>query len=225
MRKALLPMLASLLICGTATGALIATTAHADQTGRKPVMVMMAQNQAAPDAANLPGPPPPMDRRMMRGQRRGQMCENMYAGKAGEMAFLEAKLQLTAAQQPLFARWKDLSLDLAKRHEGDCNGRVEKMRAGGQRPDMMQRLDREEDMLKTRLADIQAERPSLNALYASLTATQKQEFARAAGPAMGDRMHMAMGMMGHGPEMGRRFGRGPDGGMPMPPPPPGPPPQ
>lgn len=220
MRKALLPALASLLICGTATAALIANNAHADQSNHKPVMLTLAQNQevaAGPEAG--PPPPPGMDHAMMR--QPGQFCQDMYAHKAGEMAFLEAKLQLNASQQSLFARWKGVSLDIAKRHEGDCSGRVQKARTAGQRPDMMQRLDREENMLKTRLADIQAERPALDALYGALSATQKQEFARAARHGMGERMHMAMGMMRHGPQMGRRLGRGgPDGEPPMPPPPP-----
>lgn len=216
MSKALLPMLASLLICGTATAALIATNANAGQTVRKPVM-MVAQNQG-PATTGLDGTPARgMAGRMMRAP--GQMCENLYARKAGEIAFLEAKLQLNAAQQPLFARWKDINLDIAKRHEADCSGRVERLRAG-QRPDMMERLTREEEMLKTRLADIQAERPSLTGLYASLNPTQKEELARAARHGMDERLHMAMGMMRHGPEMGRRFSRGPDGEPPLPPPPP-----
>jgi hypothetical protein len=219
MRKALLPALASLLICGTATAALIANNAHADQSNRRPVMLTMAQNQeAAAEPEAGPPPPPGMDHAMMR--QPGQFCQDMYAHKAGEMAFLEAKLQLNASQQPLFARWKGVSLDIAKRHEGDCSGRVQKARAAGQRPDMMQRLDREEDMLKTRLADIQAERPALKAFYGALNATQKQEFARAARHGMGERMHMAMDVMRHAPQMGRRLGRGPDEGPPMPPPPP-----
>jgi len=75
-------------------------------------------------------------------------------------------------------------------------------------------------MLKTRLADIQAERPALKAFYGALNATQKQEFARAARHGMGERMHIAMDMMRHAPQMGRRLGRGPDEGPPMPPPPP-----
>ena len=223
MRKALLPALASLLICGTATAALIANNAHADQSNHKPVMLMVAQNQAAPAEQDAGPPPPPglgrMGRGMMGGEHRGQFCQDMYARKAGEMAFLEAKLQLTGNQQPLFARWKGVSLDVAKRHEGECSGRMQQARTG-QRPDMMQRLDREETMLKTRLADIQSERPALDALYGALDATQKQEFARAARHGMGERMHMAMGMMRHAPQMGRRLGRGPDGGQPMPPPPP-----
>ena len=215
MRKALLPMLASLLICGTATAALIATNANAGQSPRKPVM-MMAQNQAGAPTTAIDGTPPRDGR--MRG--RGEMCENLFARKAGEIAFLEAKLQLNAAQQPLFARWKDISLDLAKRHEGDCSSRIERLRAGA-RPDMMEQLGREEEMLKARLADLPAERPSLAAHYASLTPTQKEEFARAARRGMGERLHLARGLMGrgmgHGPEMGHRFGRGPDGAPPPPP--------
>ncbi|HZQ40836.1 MAG TPA: Spy/CpxP family protein refolding chaperone [Rhizomicrobium sp.] len=220
MRKALLPALASLLICGTATAALIANNAHADQSNRRPVMLTVAQNPVAAAEPEAGPPPPGMEHAIMMRQP-GQFCQDIYAHKAGEMAFLEAKLQLNASQQPLFARWKGVSLDIAKRHEGDCSGRVQKVRAAGQRPDMMQRLDREEDMLKTRLADIQAERPALEALYGALNAAQKQEFARAAGYGMGERMHMAMAMIRHAPQMGRRLDRGgPDGAPPMPPPPP-----
>jgi len=220
MRKALLPALASLLICGTATAALIANKAHADQSKHRPVMLMVAQNQAPPAEPEAGPPPPPgMDHAMMHRALRGQFCQDMYARKAGEMGFLEAKLQLTASQQPLFARWKGISLDIAKRRESACGGRLQKARSG-QRPDVMQRLDREETMLKTRLADLQAERPALSALYGALNPTQKQEFARTARHHMGEHMHMAMHMMRHGPQMGRRLGRGPDGSAPMPPPPP-----
>jgi len=214
MRKALLPILAALLVSGTA-GALIATGAHAD-AGKT---VMLAQNQTTPETARQP--PPDLDEAMT--PRRGQFCRNISALKAGQLAFLETKLQLTASQQPLFARWKDISMEIAKRREGDCESRVEHPRAGR---DLMERLDREEDRLKTRLADIQAERPALNALYATLNPTQKQEFARAARHRMGEHMHRAMGMMRHAPQMGRRLGRGgPDGEPPMPPPMPPPPPQ
>jgi len=209
MRKALLPILAALLVSGTA-GALIATGAHAD--AGKPVM-MLAQNQTTPETARQP--PPDLDEAMM--PRRGQFCRNISALKAGQLAFLETKLQLTASQQPLFARWKDISMEIAKRREGDCESRVERAAAGR---DLMERLDREEDRLKTRLADIQAERPALSALYAALDPTQKEELGRAARHAMGARMHRTMGMMQHGPEMGRRFGRGPAGEPPLPAPPP-----
>src|SRR5213078_277922 len=103
MRKALLPILASLLVSGTA-GALIATGAHAD-AGKT---VMLAQNQTTPETARQP--PPDLDEAMT--PRRGQFCRNISALKAGQLAFLETKLQLTTSQQPLFARWKDISMDI-----------------------------------------------------------------------------------------------------------------
>ena len=221
MRKALLPMVASLALCGAATAALIATNANAAQTLRKPMMIA----QLAPDDGAGPraegGPPPDMQDGMMdRRMRRGQMCQDMYAHKVGELAFLETKLSLTGAQAPLFARWKQASLQVAKQHEGECATR--ERREPGQRRDMMARLSMEETMLKRRLADIDAERPSLSALYAALNPEQKQEFGHAAMRAMGGRMGMMMGMMGrHG--MGP--GRGPMDHRPMGDMPPAPPPQ
>jgi hypothetical protein len=215
MRKALLPMIASLALCGAATGALIATNARAEQSGRKPQMLaLMAQDGAPGDAA---GPAPGMAPDMMRDHaaRRAQFCKDIYARKVGEMAFLEATLSLTGSQQPLFDRWKQVSLNVAKQRQGDCASGEGRM--PGQRPNVVDRLDREEAMLKKRLANIDAEKPSLSAFYGSLTAEQKQEFTRAAMHGMEDRMHMMMGMMGgpH-PGMGGRMGRDPMGGPPGP---------
>ena len=62
-------------------------------------------------------------------------------------------------------------------------------------------------MLKRRLADIDAERPSLGALYAALTPEQKQSFGHAG---MGGPMRMGM-MGGRHPGMGPDMGRGPMG--------------
>lgn len=236
MRKALLPMVASLALCGAATVALIATNAHAAQTARpmmlaligsdaaarKPMMIaQLAPGDAGGDRSEVGPPPgpPPGDRMMDRGMRRGQMCQDMYAHKVGELAFLETKLSLTAPQQPLFEHWKQASLDVAKRHEGECTER----REPGERRDMMARLTMEETMLKRRLADIDAERPSLGALYASLNPEQKQEFGHAAMRAMGGRMGMMMGMMGrhhgmgpgHGPMDRRPMGEAPPPPMPQ----------
>jgi len=233
MRKALVPMLASLALCGAATIALIATNAQADQTAKKPMMIALAAQAGLPSHAAAPpsdGGPPGMGMRDM-GARREQMCHDMYAGKVGELAFLEAKLSLDARQAPLFDRWKQTSLDIAKQHESQCVGRQPRRAAGerGERPSMMDRLTREEDMLKRRLSDIQTERPALEALYGALTPQQKEEFGMRG---MG-RHHMMMGMMDrhpgmmrHGGPMGRQGpmqgpmnGRGPMGAPPEPPPP------
>ncbi|MEO8894584.1 MAG: Spy/CpxP family protein refolding chaperone, partial [Rhizomicrobium sp.] len=129
-----------------------------------------------------------------------QMCEDQYARQAGRMAYLEARFNLTASEQPPFARWKAIKLDIAKRNATDCG-----QRAG--RPDRkmstpVERMSREQDLLKKRLAELDAERPALAALYDALAPKQREALS-------GDSRMMARsgmmdrGMMRHGPlEMG-----------------------
>jgi LTXXQ motif family protein len=219
MRKALLPMIASLALCGAATAALVATNARAEQSGRKPVMIaLMTPNERADgSAAARPaegGSPSDMRARMMRdmGVRREQVCKDLYAHEVGKLAFLEAKLSLTANQAPLFARWKQASLDIAKQREGDCAaGHQRRPEARGPGLSVVDRLALEENLLKKRLADIQAERPALTAFYNSLTPEQKEEFGHGDMHRMAGRMHMMLGMMDRPhPGMGPgRMGSGP----------------
>jgi hypothetical protein len=229
MRKALFPMIASLALCGAATGALIATNARAEQGGRKPVMIALVtpdkNSSGAMAAPRSEGGPPPDAHDAMAEPRREQVCKFLYARKAGELAFLEAKLSLSANQAPLFARWKQASMDVAKQHQGDC---AERKRPAGSRArqlSMVERLALEEDLLKRRLADIETERPALTALYAALTPAQKQEFGQDDMRGMAGRVHMMLGMMDRPhPGMGRGpMGHGPMGHGPMEQPP-GPPP-
>jgi hypothetical protein len=211
MRKALLPMIASLALCGAATVGLIATNARAEQSTRKPMMLAVTgQDTLAGGDAAAPAPEGGPDMMRDDSAHRAQFCKDMYARKVGEMAFLEAQLTLTASQQPLFDHWKQAGLDVARQHEGDCTGH--ERRKPGERPSVVDRLNTEETMLKKRLADIDAEKPSLTAFYDSLTPAQKQEFGHAAMHRMAERMHMMMGMMGRPPEMGGRMGHGPMGG-------------
>lgn len=218
MRKALLPMIASLALCGAATAALIATNARAEQSGRKPLMVALMAPVGLPGgyaAAPAPEGGPPPDMMRDRAAHRVQFCKDMYARKVGELAFLEAKMSLTSSQQPLFDHWKQASLDVAKQHQEDCAGR--ERHKPGQHSSVVDRLNMEETMLKKRLANIDAEKPSLTAFYDSLTPQQKQEFGHAAMHRMEGHRHMMMGMMG-GPRrgMGSPMGRGPMGGPPGP---------
>lgn len=262
MRKALLPMIASLALCGAATGALIATNASAAGTPKKPVMVAMLGGSAvgmaaaaAPDmpppGAMLDAPPGDMGGAMAgppggkMGERfrahLGQMCKDMYAHKVGEMAFLETKLALTPAQAPLFAHWKQVNLDIAQKHSGECAARIGKFEqrmadraakkdgkdktAARDRFSPVDRMAREEEMLKTRLASIEAERPALEALYNALTPDQRRELGHGGMGGHPMMRHMMMGMMhrpGMGP-MGGMPGMGPMGRGPADAPPPPPP--
>ena len=227
MRKTLLPMIASLALCGAATAALIATNARAEQqSAPKPMMIALTtsvrHDNAAPPAED--GQQTNMVYRTMPDAGPGRICKDLYARKAGELAFLEAKLSLDAKQAPLFARWKQASLDIARQHESDCAGKA-RADLRGHRASVVDRMTREEDLLKRRLADIQAERPALTALYNGLTPAQKEEFGR--GGMHGGRFHMMLGMMDRphpGMDMMRqgpmtRPMNGPMGGPPEPPPP------
>lgn len=235
MRKTLLPMVASLLLCGTATAALIATNAKAGPTAAHasaPVMVALAgapdlaAEAAAPDA----GAPPAGAKDMA--ARRAAMCGEIPARAAGRLAYLQVRLDLTAAQTPLFERWKNVRLAAARRMQAQCAAGPKTnrgMRAQAASP--VERLAREEDMLKARLADIGAERPALTALYASLTDAQKANFGRGRDMAMmmrpgsmkgpmGGRMDGMRQMMPPPPPAGPGAGSGgPPADAPPPPPP------
>ena len=93
------------------------------------------------------------------------------------------------------------------------------------RPGPGERMAHEEDRLKERLADLQTERPALEAFYNALSPTQKMQLARGG---MEDRGRGGMMMRHHmfadarGPR-GRMDG-GPMGERPMGPPPPDAPP-
>jgi hypothetical protein len=209
MRKALIPMLASLALCGAATVTLVATTAGAQTNTRKSVMVALV----APGtllAQNDPAPPGNRDMRMpspdeMAAQFK-QMCEDRYAREAGRMAYLEARLNLTSSEQPLFTRWKTVKLDIAKRGAADCDQHMPRLDRKVSTP--VERMSREQDMLKKRLADLDAERPVLAALYDALTPKQREALSG------GNRVMARGGMMDRG-----MMRQGPMGDHALPPPP------
>ena len=118
-----------------------------------------------------------------------QMCTDHFARNVGRVAYVEAKLSLNDSQRPLFDSWKQTVLGSAKSREGDCLSRQARP-DGMHEHSIIERQARMQAMLQSRLADMNAEMPSLKALYDSLTPEQKQVFDHGAG---GDR-----GMHGHG---------------------------
>jgi hypothetical protein len=215
MKNVLVPMAAALAIVAAATAALIAGNAQAE-TPPKPVMMAMQTSPAllhavtAGAAGEDAGPrhlrlPPDAQERAARHK---QMCQDQFAHAAGEVAYLGARLSLTAAQEPLFERWKTAKLDIARRGAADCATREIPARDAAARPSLLDGMARESDMLKRRLAELEAERPALTAFYNSLTATQKDAMAQPG-------TRMAIGHMGGPVPMG---GSGPmrgPGGPPL----------
>lgn len=209
-------MLASLALSGAAITALVGSTANAQPETRNPVMMQIAQNDRSD------GPPPRDLRRGNPGDmaaRMKQMCQDRYAHEAANVTYLQTRLQLTASQQSAFQRWSQAKLGIARRQADTCADRPlpDRTRAQGQMPGPGEIMSREEDRLKQRLADIQAERPALEALYNALSPQQRVELVRAGrqdrmGP---PRFADARGNRGPmGGRMDRPGGPGPD----MPPP-------
>ncbi len=175
MRKSLLPMAAALALCGASAAALAAANAPAETALRKPVMTAapLSAAQAAPlllaqndprAMRRAPPPPPPQDD--------GPACNEIYPGRADDLRRLETRLSLTSAQAPLFARWRQITLDGARRAERECN--AAQRNTGNM--DLFRMLDEEERGLRQRLSDLQTERPALEAFYRSLNPGQRAEF-------------------------------------------------
>ena len=155
MRKILLSMAGCLAVYGAAT-ALTGTDAHAEQPARKPVLLAQAGGPRGQD----------MDR------ERQPSCSDITADKQEEMRWLESRLSLTGAQAPLFSRWRQVAMDIARRNQNECTAH---QRNANRAPSLLDGIAEEESMLRGRLADLQAERPVLESFYRSLTPGQRNQ--------------------------------------------------
>jgi LTXXQ motif family protein len=113
---------------------------------------------------------------------RQERCSDRYAASVGRLAYVETRLTLSDAQKPLFDRWKNARLNNAKEHQALCVARTERNRA--EKPTPVDRMTRQEDRLKRRLAQIEAERPVFTALYTSLNPEQQEVLSHLHGHRM-----------------------------------------
>ncbi len=107
--------------------------------------------------------------------RMKSMCVEHFARSAGHLAYLEARLQLTADQQPQWDQWRQAVASGAEKERADCLADVP---AAGVRPTVLDRESHMEKMMATKVATLQAARPALEALYQSLTPEQRLVFDR-----------------------------------------------
>ena len=114
------------------------------------------------------------------------LCEDHLAHMAAKMAYVEAKLSLTDAQKPLFAKWHQAVYDAATTQKTACL--AEAPPKPDSKPTVIEREQRAEARLSSELQMLQSTRPTLQAFYDSLTDAQKDSF---------NRMHQEH-MHGHG---------------------------
>ena len=100
-----------------------------------------------------------------------QRCEERLARRAGTVAYTVAKLNLTAEQRPLWDKLQGLLQAAADRERKLCAS-LPSADARGQET-ILDRVNRREQLLSTRLQGLHETRPALEQLYQALTAEQK----------------------------------------------------
>jgi hypothetical protein len=100
-----------------------------------------------------------------------RFCKERFAREAGFLAYIGAKLDLNAQQQPLWGTYHQAMMDAAGKQRQAC---VENILPPGSHLTVLERRDRAQKMLQARLDRLQATRPSLEALYQSLSPEQRR---------------------------------------------------
>jgi hypothetical protein len=155
--------------------------------------------------ATPPAPPPPPAARGERtpGERGAPRVERSFSPKAacidmvarriGDRAYVKARLELKPEQMTAWTAFEKAADEASARSMARCQTLPTEMK---ERPTYLERLTMQEDMMKARLATIEAVKPSLTALVAVLTPEQKAVLDR---PHAGPGHHGHKGMGGPGP--------------------------
>jgi hypothetical protein len=195
MKKTLLPLFASLILCAGAAGTVAVTGAFAHTA---------PAGDAHPPTLTTPVGPH-RDRATM-ARRMKEFCADGYARAVGRLAYVETRLALTPAQEPLFDHWKTVKLAAAAARRDSCATPRKPGKHG-----ILERMHHEEARLQNRLSALEKEQPALTSLMAALTPEQRRLFDH--GHNRGGTM-MGHGMMGGG-VMGHMMGPGRDRGAAM----------
>ncbi len=111
-----------------------------------------------------------MGGRMMRASPE-ERCEERLARRAAMIAYTVTKLNLTAEQRPLWDKLNAIIQNSTEKEQQLCAA----LKAGpqGGQPTILDRVDRMQRFLSTRLEALQQARPALEQLYQKLTPEQK----------------------------------------------------
>ena len=109
----------------------------------------------------------PMMRRMMQ-QNPQERCTDRLAWRAAIRAYAEAKLNLTPEQRPLWDRVQSAAQAEEQKERQLCASRK-----AGAESTLLDRMDRMQQVLSTRLDALQSSKPAVQALYQALTPEQR----------------------------------------------------
>ena len=146
--------------------------------------------QATPPAAQPPaaGGGPTATGPAMRPFSPKRFCEERIARRIGQRAYLKARLDLKPDQVAAWDTFSKAADEASAKEKARCAGLPTELKDP---PSMADRLNRREDMMKSRLESMQAVKPSLLALYDKLSPEQKEVFDRPmmGRPGMGRHRH------------------------------------
>ncbi|MBV8576691.1 MAG: Spy/CpxP family protein refolding chaperone [Acetobacteraceae bacterium] len=111
-----------------------------------------------------------MDRMMMHRSPQ-EWCEERLAWRAAMRAYTEAKLDLTPEQRPLWDRVESIAQSEQQKERQLCSSLKPR-----DETTVLDRLDRMQQFLSTRLEALQAAKPAVQALYQALTPEQRAIF-------------------------------------------------
>jgi len=114
------------------------------------------------------------------------MCSEQVARRIGNRAYLKARLDLKPEQMTLWNNFEKAADEASAKDKARCATLPAEIKTP---PSYIERMTMREEMMKARLAALEAVRPSLQALYAALTPEQKAIFDKP--------MRMGMGGMQH----------------------------
>jgi hypothetical protein len=107
-------------------------------------------------------------RHMMANRDPKERCEERLAWRAAMRAYAEAKLNLTAEQRPLWDKVQSAAQTEEQKERQLCSA----AKPGGDST-LLDRLDRMQQFLSTRLEGLQSAKPAVQALYQALTPEQR----------------------------------------------------
>jgi hypothetical protein len=176
----------------------ISTSAMAYDVGQIFDSSPLIAQAAPPPPAPPPGARAPGERRERPAFSPRALCQDEVARRVGFRAYLKTKLDLKPEQMAAWSAFEKTADEVTAKQTARCAMMPTEVKTP---PSFSDRLNMREEALKARLDSMEAVKPSMLALYATLTPEQKVVLDR---PFMGlgggfERGHDRMRDMDHGP--------------------------